>query len=144
MAFAAPVDDGTMFSAAARARHGITVWAINEALVARVSVSGHHEALLNPSEVIEHLRGRSERIRCARGARDDAVLLRVISSVFTPNARVTSAPFDGALRRTRFAPASRCFAASVAAVKRPVDFYDDVNVELAPMGAEPVRALQGS
>ena len=120
-AFAAPVSDGTMFSAAARASRGsfAAVSSVRCELVYECTVV-RKPFLIPNSSLSTFATGASplvvheafEMMWCFSGSN---------SFSLTPRTTVLSSFFAGAEMITYFAPASRCAFAFVASVKKPVD-----------------------
>ena len=86
MAFAAPVLDGMMLTAAARARRKILVRKIENALVVRVTVDRAHESVLHAKFVVHHLGQRGETVGRATRVGNNRVLRRVVNVVIDPDA----------------------------------------------------------
>src|SRR5882757_8577331 len=80
MALAAPVEVGTMFSAAAAQ---VLVRRVLQVLVLRVGVDGGHQATLDGERVVQHLGQRGQAVGGAGGVRDHglrAVVLVVVGA----------------------------------------------------------------
>ncbi len=77
VARAAPVDDGTMLTAAARARRRSLCGQVEQVLVVGVGVHRGHQAPLDAEGVVEHLDHRHEAVGRARRVGDDRVRRRV-------------------------------------------------------------------
>ena len=121
-AFAAPVDVGIRFSAAARARR--------RSLCGRRGGSGRpcrrgssSSGRPDAERLVQDRRHRGQAVRRAGGVGDDVVASGSYGSSLTPITMFASAgssPLAGAVRITLRAPASRCGAASAWVRKRPV------------------------
>jgi hypothetical protein len=95
-------------------------------------VNGGHESALDAEGVLEDLGQRAEAVGGAGGVGDDVVVRRVVVAVVDAEDDGEVLVGGGARSGPSWRPASMCFCASAALVKKPVDSIDDVDIQVGP------------